>query len=331
MKKLMSILITLLLFTMVGGCTEKVSPVPETPELTKVTVMLDWTPNTNHTGLYVAKEKGFFKEQGLDVEIMQSGDLGPAQLVAAGQVDFGVSYQEEVTNARAADIPLLSIAAVIQHNTSGFASLKEENLTKPRDLEGKRYGGWGSPAEHAVIEAVMKNDGADPQKVEFIDIGSADFFSVIGRQVDFTWIYNGWDGIQAKLKNVPLNVIMLKDFDKALDYYTPVLITSEKTAQEKPELVQKFMEATSKGYEFAIANPKDAAQNLLENAPELDPELVKASQEWLSSQYKAEAAQWGWQQEEVWTHYAQWMYERELLPKAIDATKAYTNEFLPHS
>jgi ABC-type nitrate/sulfonate/bicarbonate transport system substrate-binding protein len=337
MKKLFTAY-TLLIFVLMAltGCTstappkkEEPAPVPAPPPLTKVTVMLDWTPNTNHTGLYVAKEKGFYNEQGLDVEILQSGEPGPAQLVAAGKVDFGVSYQEEVTNARAADIPIVSLAAVIQHNTSGFASLKEANLTRPKDLEGKRYGGWGSPVEHAVIEAVMAKDGGNGKKVKFIDIGSADFFSVIGKKVDFTWIYYGWDGIQAELRKIPLNVIMLKDFDKALDYYTPVIITSEKNIKERADLVKKFMHATSKGYELAIAQPEEGAKILLKHAPELNAELVMASQKWLSTQLQADAPQWGRQKKEVWEGYAQWMFERKLLDKMIEADKAFTNEFLP--
>ena len=107
-----------------------------------VQVVLDWFPNTNHTGLYVALEQGYYAEEGLDVEIIQPGEGNTAeQLVASGQVQFGVSYQESVTQARAQDIPIVSLAAVIQHNTSGFASLKEDGIVTVRDFEGKRYGG----------------------------------------------------------------------------------------------------------------------------------------------------------------------------------------------
>ena len=328
MRKYISVfLIFLLAAIMVAGCTKNEDKNGQ--ELTKISVMLDWTPNTNHTGLYVAKEKGYFAEQGLDVQILQSGDPGPAQLIAAGQIDFGVSYQEEVTNARAAGVPLVSLAAVIQHNTSGFASLKEADLISPKSLEGKRYGGWGSPAELAVIEAVVKNDGGDPAKVKNIDIGAADFFSIVGKEVDFTWIFYGWTGIEAELRNVPLNIIMLKDYDKALDYYTPTIVTNEKTLAERPELVKKFMAATAQGYEFAIKQPDEASQILLKHAPELDAALVKASQKWVSAQYQADASQWGWQEKEVWTRYAVWMYERKLLTQMVDVDKAFTNEFLP--
>lgn len=330
MKKKYSWLSLLLVVFVLVGCQSPVSEKTQGQELKKISVMLDWTPNTNHTGLYVAKEKGYYREQGLDVEILQSSEPGQAaQLTAADKVDFAVSYQEEVTNARAVDIPLVSLAAVIQHNTSGFASLKEALITRPQDLEGKSYGGWGSPAEQAVIKAVMQKDGADPLKVKLIDIGAADFFSVIGKQVDFTWIFYGWTGIEAEVRNVPIDIIMLKDFHPALDYYTPVLITSEKKIRENPDLVKRFMAATSKGYEDSIKAPEEAAEILLTNAPELNRDLVIKSQKWLGSQYQADAPQWGWQKDEVWSRYAEWMLENNLLAKKIEPAQAFTNEFLP--
>ncbi|UFJ40251.1 ABC transporter substrate-binding protein [Brevibacillus humidisoli] len=307
------------------------TPSTEAPaEPQKVTVMLDWLPNTNHTGLYVAKENGYYEEQGLDVEIVQPGEGSTAdQLVAAGKADFGISYQEAVTQARATDIPLVSIAAVIQHNTSAFASLKEANISSPKDFEGKRYGGWGSPVEEAVLQAVMEKAGADFTKVENVTLGVADFFSTIGRDADFEWIYYGWDGVEAKRSGMELNLLMLKDLDPALDYYTPVIVTNEHHIAEQQELVKKFVAATAKGYQFAIEQPDQAADMLLKNAPELNADLVKASQEWLSGKYQDDADQWGIQKQEVWERYAKWMFERDLIPKMIEADKAFTNEFLP--
>ncbi len=119
--------------------------------LEKVQVVLDWTPNTNHTGLYAARDKGFFKEQGLEVEIIQPGQSGADQMVASGNVQFGVSYQESVTMARIAGVPLVSIAAVIQHNTSGFASPLAKGIDSPEKFEGKTYGGWGAPRRYGRI------------------------------------------------------------------------------------------------------------------------------------------------------------------------------------
>lgn len=333
--------VTVGLSLLAAGCGQS-APAPQQPQkaaqpeatapaqLQKVTVMLDWFPNTNHTGLYVAKDKGYYQAQGLDVEIAQPGEGTQAdQLVAAGKVDFAVSYQEAVTQARATDIPLVSVAAVIQHNTSAFASPKNLNIVTPKDFEGKRYGGWGAPSEEAVLKAVMAKAGADASKVQMITLGATDFFQSIGRDADFEWIYYGWDGIEAKRKGIDLNLQMLKDLDPALDYYTPVIVTNEKHVNEQKELVKKFMVATAKGYQEAISNPSEAASILLKNAPELNPDLVKQSQEWLSTKYQDDAPQWGVQKEEIWNGYAKWMFERKLIPKMIEANKAFTNEFLP--
>jgi len=303
---------------------------PQNPrEQQKVKVVLDWTPNTNHTGLYVAKAKGYWEERGLDVEIVMPPETGADAMVASGAAEFGVSYQESVTLAREQEVPVVSVAAVIQHNTSGFASPADKNIREPKDFEGKRYGGWGSPVEQAVIESLMQEQGADVGKVEFINIGSADFFTAVRRDIDFAWIYYGWTGVEAELRNFPLNLVYLTDYSKKLDYYTPVLITSEKMIREKPDIVRAFVEGAAAGYGFAIENPDEAADLLLAAVPELDADLVKASQRWLSPRYRDDAPRWGEQKREVWVNYGEWMAEHGLLKPGLDYDAMFTNEFLP--
>ncbi|MCD7035867.1 ABC transporter substrate-binding protein [Metabacillus sp. GX 13764] len=302
----------------------------ESASLKKVKVMLDWFPNTNHTGIYAAKEKGYYKKEGLDVEIVEPGEgTSTDQVVAAGKADYGISYQENITQARSNGIPLVSIGAIIQENTSAFASLKKDGIASPKDFEGKRYGGWGAPTEEAVLNAVMKKNGADPGKVKNVTLGATDFFQSIGRDADFEWIYYGWDGIEAERKGIKLNYIFLKDLDPALNYYTPVIAASEKKIKEDKETTAKFMKATSLGYQFAINHPEDAADLLIKQVPDINADLVKKSQKWISSQYQGKAEVWGQQKEEVWKKYADWMFERKLIKENIDASKAYTNEFLP--
>lgn len=294
----------------------------------KVTILLDWFPNTNHTGLFVAKEKGYFDREDLDVSILQPAEGENTQAVAAGKADFAVSSQESVTLARGEKIPLVSIAAVIQHNTSAFASLEESNIRSVKDFEGKRYGGWGSPIEEAVIKGVMNDSGGDYGLVKNITIGETDFFKTIGKDSDFQWIFYGWDGIEAKRRGIQLNTIMLKDLDPVLDYYTPVIVTNEDHVKNKKELVSKFMKAVKQGYEFSIKNPNDAALILIKSAPEINAELVKQSQPWISKEYRADAPSWGIQKADVWKRYAQWLYERKLMKNMIDENTAFTNEFL---
>jgi ABC-type nitrate/sulfonate/bicarbonate transport system substrate-binding protein len=332
MKKWFILLFSALLITGCSAGDKKESQGVKSKDnksLEKVSVVLDWTPNTNHTGLDVAKEKGYFKEEGLDVDIIMPGEAGADQLVASGKSQFGVGYQEGVTQARIQGVPLVSIAAVIQHNTSGFASPIAKNIVTPKDFEGKSYGGWGSPAEKSVIESLMKTENADVNKVKIVNIGDTDFFTAVKKDIDFAWIYYGWTGVEAELRGEAINMIYLTDYSKKLDYYTPVLTTNEKMISKNPETVKAFVKAASKGYEFSIENPGDAANILLKAAPDLDEELVKKSQEWLAPKYQDDAARWGEQKLEIWENYASWMFENGLLDSKLDANKAFTNEFLP--
>ena len=326
MKKILLVLVTSLaavLLAACGGASE--------PELKDVTLMLDWTPNTNHTGLYVAQAKGWYAEAGLNVEIVIPGETDVHQVVGTGSADFGVSYQEGLTFARVEGVPVVSVAAVIQHNTSGFASRGEKGINGPADLAGKRYGSFGSPIERPTIDLLMACTGGSGDTVEFVDIGWADFLSVTeADEVDFAWIFYGWDGINAELKGIDLNVVMLNDWQECVpDYYTPVIITGRQMIDEQPDVVEAFLSATTQGYEYAINNPEEAAEILLQAAPESDPDLIKASQEWLSDQYQADAERWGEQSDVVWQRYADWLFEEEMLAEPLDMSSAFSNDFLP--
>ncbi|HJH10526.1 MAG TPA: ABC transporter substrate-binding protein [Metalysinibacillus jejuensis] len=332
MKKWVITLMLAMAVVALAACQSKEEPKKEEAakdQLEKVTMVLDWTPNTNHTGLYVAQAQGFFEEQGLDVDIIQPGDAGADQLVASGKADFGISYQEGITLARTQGVPIVSIAAIIQHNTSGFAAPKEKGIASPKDFEGKTYGGWGSPIEKAVIETIMKADGGDVERMAIINAGDADFFTMTEKDVDFAWIYYGWTGVEAELRGKDIDMIYLTDYSEKLDYYTPVLSTNEKMIDEKSDIVKKMVAAVAKGYEYAIENPEDAANILLVAAPDLSQDLVINSQKWLADKYQDDAEQWGVQKLDVWKNYADWMTENGVLEGDFDPEQAFTNEFLP--
>ena len=328
---ILSLIGTLTLGSLVGCTSKNTESIANNDKLEKITMVLDWTPNTNHTGLYVALENGYYKEEGLDVEIVQPSDGDAATLVATGKADFGISYQEEVTYAKTSEdpLPIKAIATVIQHNTSGFASPVEKNIKTVKDFEGKTYGGWGSPSEDAILEAVMKKNNADLNKLKIVDIGTDDFLTATSKNIDFAWIFEGWDGIEAKRRGVDLNFLQLKDLDERLDYYTPLIISNENFIKENPELVKKFLKATTKGYEYAIENPTEAAKILVKHAPEIDEELAIKSQEYLSTKYKDDAKRWGEMKDSVWDNYTDFLREYNLIDKDMKAKDAYTNEFLP--
>lgn len=316
-------LVLLLGLFFVAGCNRESAPAAE-----KVTLLLDWNPNTNYSGFFVARDRGYYLEEGLEVKIEEAGG-NVVPLVATDKAQFGISFQEQVTFARANDrIPVVSIGTILQHNTSGFASLKDRNIMTVADFEGKSYGSWGTEVEEATIRALMEKAGADFDRVSIVTVGEADLFAVIEHLADFAWIYYGWDGVEAELKGLELNYMPLRELDPALDYYTPLIISSEAIIDEQPALVEKFMRATAKGYRLAIENPVEAAEILLENAPELDRELVMTSQEWLKDRYQEDAEVWGLQKKEVWENYSRWLHDQGLIDEMLDVDRAFTNDFV---
>ena len=322
----MCLLFGLVISTVVGTGCQGAKPSAELP---KAVLSLDWVPNTNHTGFYVALDKGWYAKEGIDLEIQIPSDPAAAlKQVAAGNTEFGVSFQEQVTIARANDIPVVSIAALIQHNTSAFAALKSSGIESASDFEGKTYASYGLPIERPIIEGLMACAGADASKVEFVDVGFDAFPALLGGRVDFAWIFMAWDGVQAQIKGVELSTVPL--YGSCLpDYYTPVIIAGEKTLENRGDLVRRFLSATARGYAYAIDHPEKAADILLKYSPETDPDLVMASQVWLSPRYQDDASLWGVQAPRVWAEFASWMFEHELLPKEIDPDQAFTNEYLP--
>ena len=315
--------------SLLSGCGKKIDDNTEN-NLEKVTVILDWTPNTNHTGLYVAKDKGYYEELGLDVNIVQPSEGAALQLLAAGKGDFAISYQEDLTYARASDnpLPVKAIAAVIQHNTSGFTSPKEKGIETVKDFENKVYGGWGSPSEEAILKTVMEKNGADFSKVKIVDAGTEDFFIATKNNLDFEWTFEAWTNIEAKLRGFDINYIPLRDLDPALDYYTPIIATTEDTVNNKKDLAKKFMEATTKGYEEAIANPEESAKILVSKVPEISEELAIESQKYLADKYMEDTKIWGSMKDSVWDNYTKFLYDNKLISKEMKASEAYTNEFL---
>lgn len=295
----------------------------------KITVMLDWVANTNHTGIFVALEKGYYKDAGLDVEVLeQSQGLPVEQLVAAGKVDFGISSQEWAMAAMAEGLPIVSVAAIIQHNTTAYVSLKKAGITRARDFQGKRYASWGLPLEKAMISDVVRSDSGDPSKLKELIIGSIDLLAILGRDVDIAWIFMGWQGIEAKQRGIELNAVMLRDIPSIPDYYTPIIIASRKTVDAQGKDAKAFMAATSRGYTYAAENPAEAAKILIKRSPEINQKLATESQEWLSPRYIEDAPAWGVQKASVWKGLYDWMAGHGLIASGLDSSRFFTNGLL---
>ena len=302
---------------------------PKTKILQKITVALDWTPNTNHAGLYIAKAKGYFKANGLEVKFVQPNQTNTMQVVAAERAQFGISFTSDVLNARSQNILVTSIAAIIQENTSCFAWRTGVKIQTVNDWEGKRYGGWGSPEEEQTLKHLMEKNGANFGKLKIVTTGVSDFLPTTEKTADFMWIYMGWDGIRAKLANIAVSTLCAKDLEPALNHHSPLIIASDALLNRQPQLAKDFLKAARAGYEVAINNPVEAAKFLLQEVPELDPKLVQESALYLADKYQGQAKSWGLQSNTVWQRFLDWSKQRKLVQKPEQATSYYSNRFLP--
>lgn len=311
---MLAVLLSVLLITAMTGCGSKKEEAGD-GKLKKITFVLDWTPNTNHTGIYVAKEKGYFKEAGLDVEIVQPPEDGAEVLVGSGKAQFGISFQDTMMPAVVGDdaLPIKAVAAVLQHNTSGIVSRKGDGIKRPKGLEGKKYATWNQDIEKAILKQVVEKDKGNFSKVNMIPSTVTDEVSALkSKKVDAIWIYYGWAGIATEVAGLDTDYFAFKDIDPVFDYYTPVIIGNSEWMKKNPETAKAFLSAAKKGYEYAIEDPKDAGDILCEASPELDSKMVQASQKYMKDQYKAEVKQWGYINPERWNAFYNWISEKGL-------------------
>ena len=331
MKKAAALLLVLSLVLALGACGQEKA---QDQALEEITLVLDWTPNTNHTGIYVAQEKGYFAENGLNVTVVQPPEDGAALLVSSGRAQFGISFQDSMAPALTGDSPLdiTAVAAILQHNTSGIVSRKGEGMDRPKGLEGHKYATWDMAVEKATLKQVVEKDGGDFSKVELIPSTVTDEVSALqSKSVDAIWIFYGWAGIACETAQLPIDYFAFKDMDPVFDFYTPVVIANNAFLKDQPETAKKVMDALSKGYTYAAENPEEAAQILIKASPELkdSEDLVVASQKSLAKEYVADAERWGQIDPERWGGFFTWLNENGLTESPLDPAAGFTNDYLP--
>ena len=304
--------------------------------LTEVTLCLDWTPNTNFTGLYAALAQGWFEEAGISLSIVQPLEDGATAICAAGQVEFAVTAQDSVASAFAREDPLAvtAVAALLQHNTSGIISRAGEGMDRPAGLAGHTYSAWNTPAELAMMERVVTADGGDFSEVTLIPNNIVDEAGALREnQTDAIWIFYGWGGISAQQSGLDFDYFYFKDIDPVFDYYTPILIANNDFLENRPEVAKAFLSVAARGYEYAIENPDEAARMLIEGddtgSLAGSEEMVKASQAWITDQYKAEVDRWGYIDPARWNAFYSWLNDNNLVENPIPENTGFSNDYLP--
>ncbi len=297
---------------------------------TALTFCLDYTPNTNHTGIYVAKNRGYFDEEGLDVTIVQPADGTAEGAIGTGQAQFGVSYQDYIAAAYdSGNTGLTAIAAVIQHNTSGIMSRAADGITRAKQMENHVYTTWDMAVEQATIKQIMESDGGDFSKLSMVPYSVDDEVSGLkANMFDCVWVYEGWAVQNAKIQGYDVNYFDFRAMDDVFDFYTPVLAANADYAKANPDVVKAFLRAAKKGYEFAVSQPDEAAKILCQEVPELDSELVEASAKFLAGEYTSEAESWGVIDPTRWSKYFQWLNDNSLVENKLDVNAGYDTSYL---
>ena len=323
MKKISKILILCLILVLAVSCGKSKNN-------QKIKIVLDWVPNTNHTGLYVAKDLGYFKEEGLDVEIVQPPEGSTTALIGAGGAEFGISFQDTLAKSFAKEnpVPVTAVAAILQHNTSGIISLKEKGIDSPKKLEGEKYATWEDNIEQAILKKLVTDDKGDFSKVKLIPYTITDVVTGLKTDVDAVWVYYAWDGIATERAGLQTNFLKIRDYGEELDYYSPVIIANNDFLKKNPEIAKKVLKAIKKGYEYAMKNPEESAKILVKNSPELDINLVTASQKWISKEYQSDAKEWGIIDGNRWNRFYEWLYKNKAVEREIPKNFGYSNEYL---
>jgi len=306
----------------------------------RLVVALDWTPNTNHTGFYVAKAKGYYEKLGLDVRLLganekdfegsYSGEVAcgqdpfptPSNLVAKGVAAFALNSPEGAIGWNcppfSEDRPRLTVvAAVLQKQSSALVTLRSSGIDRPQLLDGKKYASYAARFEGRIIQKMIQHDGGTGSFTEECPPMLGIWGALLNGAYDATWVFTGWEGVEAKLKGVELNAFFMQDYGVPYGF-APCLLANPKFLDEDPKVAKDFLAATAEGFQFAAANPSMAADILVEGAEKengfkLDPKLAHASQEVLSAQYLTPSGAWGVMEPKRWSDYISWLSVEGLL------------------
>jgi ABC-type nitrate/sulfonate/bicarbonate transport system substrate-binding protein len=278
------LVLTLVLAACGGGGAP--ASAPQSGGGTPIRVALDWTPNTNHTGLFVAQQEGWFRQAGLDVQFLPYNNTPPDTLVGSGAADFGISFQDQFTYAKGAGADEVSVMAILQHWATQIAVRADRaDITSPKDLDGKTYGGFGAAYEVPKMQAVIKAAGGTGQFKSVI-LGTAAYEALYAGQVDFTEPFVTWEGIEAQLRGQPLKTFDYTDYGFP-DAYSVLLVGNGTWLGAHPDQARAFVQAVQRGYQLAADDPATGAELLQKANPGAfpEPELVERSQRMLSESY----------------------------------------------
>ena len=297
---------------------------------TKASLALDWYPNADHAGLMLAQQRGYFAAAGIDLNIYTPSDATTVlQTVGAGKDDFGISYQTDVLLARAQGVPVVSIAALVQHPLVVIMSLAEKKILRPGDLVGKAVGYPGIASQEAFLATMLETDAAKLSDVELINVDFNLIPAMLSGQVDAVMgAFRNVEIVIAEQEGHAVNAMPVEKWGVP-DYYELVLVASEETAAKRADFVAAFLGAVQRGFDDAISDPGAALDALVAASPEIDKNVATKGIEFLIPDWRGASPVFGAQQPRRWADFANWMKSRALIPSDLDANAAFATNLLP--
>lgn len=308
-------------------------------ETTTVTFALDWAPNTNHTGIFVAQEKGWFDEAGLEVEILPYASTPVPELVSGGGADFGIGGQAGVQLGRTSGLDVVSVYRITQGEVGELVVLGDrDDITSPKDLDGTIFGGFGSPLYSAMVRSMIRFDGGEGD-IDEVTLDAGAYEALSSGSIDSTLSVRTWESVNAKLEGHPYKSFAYQDYGMP-NVQAVGIISSDAYLEQNPEVAAAFIGAVQRGYEFAAQNPKEAGQLLIDANPDVlasSEELVQQSLEVLSQDgmFVSDGVVTGSVNPQVWQNYGQFLIDNDILTdaegnpvtEAPNWAEYYTNEF----
>ncbi len=282
---------------------------------TTIRVALDWTPNTNHTGLFVAQQQGWFTEAGLDVKFLPYNSTAPDTLVGSGAAEFGISFQDTFTYSKAAGADITSVMAILQHWASRIGVRADrDDIKTPADLDGKTYGGFGSAYEVPKMRKVIQNAGGRGD-FKSVTLGTSAYEALYAGKIDFTEPFMAWEGIEAEMRGKPFKTFAHTDYGLP-DSYSVLLIGNSGWLRANPDQATAFVRAAQRGYQLSADDPARGAELLMRANPNTfnNPELVRRSQRMLAAEFlRNERGRVGPQTLQTWSGYSGFLFDTGTL------------------
>lgn len=302
----------------------------ENNELQEVDIMLDWYPNAVHSYLYTAQEKGYFEEEGLDVNIMfPANPTDPLNLAAAGEVDLGITYQPDVITARTEGIPVVSVAAIVRSPLNHVVYKADSDIERPKDLEGRTVGYPGIPVNEPIVETMVETDGGQFDEVDLVDIGFELQSSLISGRADA--VSGAYINHEVPvLEHAGTSVEYFDPVDYGVPpFYELVLVTNEETLEEDEAKINAFWSAAEKGYTYMKDHPEESLDILFENEDQenfpLEREVEEESLDILMGKMETEEEAFGTQNRESWEETISWLKEMDYISETPDAEEIFVN------